>query len=592
MPSPQTKKQSLFRFFLPLILCGLFVLGLIGYRQHKIWSERTHVKFAIRLEDKSVDSEAAVLLDGQRVVSGDRVAIGSHRLIVTHPKAERFETNFFAWYGGSDFGQFNLHRSVGHLKVQSTTPVARLSIIGHDFSTELKEVPASALEVPTDSYKIVATYPHWSLIKAVVVGDGATAACSFEPQFGALAFTCNFENAIFRILDPDNKIVESGLVPATVTGLPVGVYQLIVTSRGHELKKDVTIALNQTNAATADFVFGTVLIETSPRGVTVVDENGKVLGQSPMTLNELGPGQRNFNLQKAGFESVQITMNIEANRTNSIRTNLVNRVYVAAMEQARQYLASTNFAKTLIAVQQALDANSGDSDALALQRETRGQQAVQLAKLEGARKNYTDALNFLETALQSKPDDEGVKNLLADYKQRASAQAEQAKAEKLNQLQNEFDAWMAQDPDFNLFETRELKTTKSSPAVAAAIRDTFVNEIHFKLTRDDSPKPGLYAIDAQQEIMTYMNTSGGRRRCVIMVGPTKDDEIKILFKIIEYKTEAVNKFSIGNAIGAPVAVNYVPLDSSKELLDKEQKIQIAGGIHFVTERLQKAISQP
>jgi hypothetical protein len=89
-----------------------------------------------------------------------------------------------------------------------------------------------------------------------------------------------------------------------------------------------------------------------------------------------------------------------------------------------------------------------------------------------------------------------------------------------------------------------------------------------------------------------MNTSGGRRRCVIMVGQTKDGEVKILFKIIEYKTEAVNKFSIGNMFGTPVAVNYVALDASKGNLNNDQKIQIAGGIHFVTDRIQKAIAQP
>ena len=593
MPSPTTKSTGWFQFLLPLILCALFVLGLIGYRQHKIWSEHTHVKFTIKLADKTVTSETSVLLDGQRISSGDKVAIGSHLLIVTHPKAQKIQTNFFAWYGGRDFGQIKLHRSSGFLNIQSGVPFSSLTIVGQDFSTNLSEVPASAPEVPTDSYRIVATYPHWSATKTAVVTDGQTADGIFEPRFGAVALTCNYESAIYRLQDPDQKNIESGLIPATVTALPVGVYQLIVTVHGHELKKEVRVSLNQTNAVAAEFVFGAVAIQTTPHDVTVVDESGKVLGQSPLTLNELVPGQRNLTLQKPGFESIQIALNIEADRTNSISTNLVNGVYLAAMAKAQQYLASTNYAKALAAAQQALDANPGDAEASALQREARGQQAIQMAKLEGARKNYTDALKFIETALQSRPDDEEAKNLLADYKQRASAQAEQAKAEQLNQLQNEFDTWMSQNPDSSLFETRELKTTTSSQAVAAAIRATLVNDIpQFKLTRDDSPKPGLFAFDAEQEIMTYMNTSGGRRRCVVMVGQTKDDEVKVLFKIFEYKTEAANKFSIGNMIGTPVAVNYVALDASKETLSNDQKIQIAGGIHFVTDRIQKAIAQP
>ena len=593
MASTNTKSTGWFQFLLPVIFCALFILGLIGYRQHKIWSERTRVKFTIKLADKTITSESSVLLDGQRISNGDKVAVGSHLLVVTHPKSQKFQTNFFAWYGGRDFGQINLHRSSGLLNIQSAAPFSRLSIVGQEFSSDLSEVPASAIEVPTDTYKIVAAYPHWSLNKTLMVTEGATADCVFEPQFGALVLSCNYENAIFQILDHDNKNVESGLIPATVTSLPVGIYQLIVTAHGHEMKKDVHVALNQTNAVSMEFVFGAVMIETTPRGVEVTDETGKNLGQTPVKLTELTPGKRLFMLQKTGFESLQVALNIEADRTNSISTNLVNAVYLSSMAQARQYLASTNFAKALVAVQQALDANPSDAEASALQREARGRQAMQLAKIEGAQKNYTDALKFIETSLQSKPDDEEAKNLLADYKQRASAQAEQAKAEQLNQLQNEFDAWMSQDPDSSLFETRELKTTKLSQTVAAAIRATLVNDVpQFKLTRDDSPKPGLFAFDAEQEIMTYMNTSGGRRRCVIIVGSTKDDEVKVLFKIFEYKTEAVNKFSIGNMIGTPVAVNYVALDASKGTLSNDQKIQIAGGIHFITERLQKAIAQP
>lgn len=592
-PDGQSLNYAWLRALRPLLWWFLLVLVIFGVIWHRHMMEKARLNYTVALANHQIFSDATVMLDGQPASNGQRLSLGKHTLTVRHPQADQFQTNFFAWYGGRDFGQINLHRSFGRLNVQSATPISRLSIAGQEFSTELSEVPTSALEVPTDTYKIVATYPHWSLTKTVVVTEGATADCFFEPHFGALTLTCNYENAIFRILDPDNKNIESGLIPATVTSLPVGVYQLVVTAHGHELKKDVHVALNQTNAVAAEFVFGAVTIETTPDGVDVADENGKVLGQSPVKLAELIPGKRLFTLQKTGFESIQVALNIEADRTNSISTNLVNGVYLAALAQARQNLATNNYAKALIAVQQALDANPGDADASALQREARGRQAIQMAKNEGARNNFASGVKFLETALQSMPDNDEAKNLLSDYQQRALAQAEQLKAEQLNQLQNEFDSWMSQNPDSSLFDTHELKTTKSSQAVAAAIRETLVNDIpQFKLTRDDSPKPGLFAFDAEQEIMTYMNTSGGRRRCVIMVGQTKDDEIKVLFKIIEYKTEAVNKFSIGNMIGTPVAVNYVALDASKGNLNNDQKIQIAGGIHFVTERIQKAISQP
>ena len=92
--------------------------------------------------------------------------------------------------------------------------------------------------------------------------------------------------------------------------------------------------------------------------------------------------------------------------------------------------------------------------------------------------------------------------------------------------------------------------------------------------------------------MTYMNTSAGKRRCVIVIGQTKDDETKILFKVFEYKTEAVNKFSIGNLIGTPVAVNYVPIHASKVTMTDALNARLAEGVQSINARIQQAIGQP
>jgi hypothetical protein len=73
-------------------------------------------------------------------------------------------------------------------------------------------------------------------------------------------------------------------------------------------------------------------------------------------------------------------------------------------------------------------------------------------------------------------------------------------------------------------------------------------------------------------------------------GQTRDDETVILFKVLEYKAEAVNKFSIGNLIGTPAEVNYVPIHAleNAKLSDKLQA-QLNGGVSNVTERIQGAI---
>jgi hypothetical protein len=75
-------------------------------------------------------------------------------------------------------------------------------------------------------------------------------------------------------------------------------------------------------------------------------------------------------------------------------------------------------------------------------------------------------------------------------------------------------------------------------------------------------------------------------------GQTRDDQTIILFKVLEYKIEAVNKFSIGNLIGTPAEVNYVPIHASgnAKLSDKLQA-QLNFGVSNVTDRIQQAIAQ-
>jgi len=74
---------------------------------------------------------------------------------------------------------------------------------------------------------------------------------------------------------------------------------------------------------------------------------------------------------------------------------------------------------------------------------------------------------------------------------------------------------------------------------------------------------------------------------VIVGARTKDDETQILFQVLEYKVEAKEKFSIGNLIGAPVGVNYIPIRASGET----EKIQarLAEGVSNVTAIIQGVI---
>ena len=108
----------------------------------------------------------------------------------------------------------------------------------------------------------------------------------------------------------------------------------------------------------------------------------------------------------------------------------------------------------------------------------------------------------------------------------------------------------------------------------------------------DSGQPEVFHLEANQKFMTYLQTVGGLRRVVIVGGQATDDETQIYFMVLEYKSEAVNKFSIGNLIGTPVAVNYVPIHASKMTMTEALNTRLAEGVQLVNDRIKKAIGQP
>jgi hypothetical protein len=146
--------------------------------------------------------------------------------------------------------------------------------------------------------------------------------------------------------------------------------------------------------------------------------------------------------------------------------------------------------------------------------------------------------------------------------------------------------------DERLFDSHELKTTRPVKEVEAAVLAALKAQPSFAVTGNDSPMPDTFVIDATQEMSTALATSAGRRRSIIVGAQTKDDETQILFKVLEYKVEAVNKFSIGALIHAPVAVNYIPIDASQtnRMTDRLQA-QLKEGVTIVTERIQAAINK-
>jgi tetratricopeptide (TPR) repeat protein len=478
-------------------------------------------------------------------------------------------------------------------QIKCDPPALRLSVKGPEFSTLLTNATDFNETVPTDTYRVHVRYTRWNEEADVLVAANATTAREFAPKFGALDITCNKSGATFELLRKANeRAIQSGTLPVVISELPAGNYGLKISYRGQAKTETVTVKFGLTNQIKTEFAFGTAILETRPAEAAVSDREGRYLGQTPLTLSELQPGSWTFQLKLPGYEPATTTLEIAANETQSFRTNLISFGYKSAMRAARDHMQTGDYDRALNAVGDALLAKPNDAEAMELQREASGLAAIKKAKALASSGNYIEAGTLLAEALKAVPDNAEVMGLQTEYKKHEAEQLDRARQEGLTRTKTLFDSIMAKSPDAALFETQEVKTAKPAKDLQLAINHALQNgQPPLKVVRSTTPRPETFFIEAVQEFSTALATSAGRRHCFIVGGQTKDDETQILYKVLEYKTEAVNKFSLGNLIGAPAAVNYVPLHASRVQMTEALKTRVQEGTKLISDRIQRAVGQ-
>ena len=539
---PQIKAvshQGWTRGLRPLLWWLLLVLALLGYRKHREWLAQTRIEFSVTLGN-SPAFNAMARLDGKQVVSGANIALGAHAFTVNHPKAGPFQTNFFAWYGRHDFGEIQLKRSLGTLRIQAAPLASAITVTGPEYSITLSDTAGTNLTVPTDSYIVRAEYPHWSQTQKPTVVASQTASCVFAPQLGALRLSCNKGEATYR-LESDGQLLSEGDLPTIVAGLPAGGYKVTASYHGHPLQRAATVEADRTNDVAIEFVFGTARLETTPPGAEVRAANGSYLGQTPLVMQDMTPAMAQFNLSLPGYEPLSVTVDIAAGKTSVCHTNLISSRYVSAMREARGYLASAKYALAARAVGEALGARPDDAEALALQNEVNGR--------------------------------------LAEERQRL---------ERLTRPRRVFDGLCGHFQDAGLFATRELKTDKPAREVARAIVRALTNAPSaFQILQADSPEPDVYQVVAQQSSSLGI-LGGSERDCLVVVGQTKDDEVQIWFKVVEYRvkhTEVINGFSIQDR------KQMIPIHPSRMQMTEDLQRRVREGVVLASEIIQTAIGK-
>lgn len=112
-----------------------------------------------------------------------------------------------------------------------------------------------------------------------------------------------------------------GKTPALLSDLPTGIYDVVAKQADWELKDRIEIRRGGVALKTFQFANGSVKIISAPAGATV-SLGGKELGQTPLLLDDVKPGEVSYQLQLSGFKAAEVQGKILPNEQTFLAARL------------------------------------------------------------------------------------------------------------------------------------------------------------------------------------------------------------------------------------------------------------------------------
>ncbi|MEP6810843.1 MAG: bifunctional serine/threonine-protein kinase/formylglycine-generating enzyme family protein, partial [Chthoniobacterales bacterium] len=230
----------------------------------------------------------------------DGVDAGKYVLRVMLPDFDPIETRVDLKSGQTLASPvFKLHRSTGSVRMTAQPTDVDFDLSHGEESPIHGKTPAT-LELPTGAYDVVARRGEWEVRDRIEIKRGETATKVFEFATGQLAITSEPAGAEISV---DEK--PRGRAPLALD-LPVGRHRVDAHYQDWPMdEREVGIEKQQTTNAAFEFSKGSVKVISAPAGATVVRE-GKELGVTPLLLEEIKPGEVDYELRLAGFQTVKL----------------------------------------------------------------------------------------------------------------------------------------------------------------------------------------------------------------------------------------------------------------------------------------------
>src|SRR5216110_1348956 len=216
---------------------------------------------------------------------------------------------------------FRLLRSKGALEIQSEPPGAQFSIRSEDGQvSRAGTTPQSIVDLPTGKYLVVAHRGDWEMRGEVEVNRGEIA----HKVLAFVSATTNITSEPSRAeVFVDGK--SRGRTPLRLE-LPVRSHELTAQLDGwpNEQQK-IEIDPQRENPVHFVFANGSVKITSAPGGAVVIG-NGQELGQTPLVIEEVKPGDVTYELRLGGYKSTSVSGKVEPQQQSFLAARLEKSV--------------------------------------------------------------------------------------------------------------------------------------------------------------------------------------------------------------------------------------------------------------------------
>jgi eukaryotic-like serine/threonine-protein kinase len=316
---PKKSRAKILVIAVSLLLLGLAATG--------FWLSRSQSSADLHLQT-TIRTEPA----GALVVLGDHAQKSpatfadleprEYNLRIMSPGYEPVETSVdFRRKQSVDRPPFRLVRSKGAIQIQSEPPGAQFSLRSEDGQISREGVtPQTIGDLPTGKYSIIARRGDWEMRDDVEVQRGETTSKSFAFISATTNITSEPNGAEIFV---DGK--SRGRAPLRLD-LPARAHELVAHLDGwpDELQK-IDVNAQRENAARFVFANGSVKITSAPGGATVI-ANGKELGQTPLVIEEVKPGEVTYELRLVGYKAGSVNGKVEPQQQTFLATRLEKSV--------------------------------------------------------------------------------------------------------------------------------------------------------------------------------------------------------------------------------------------------------------------------